>query len=103
MIISLHEARDHLRSDTEDDDGDLTLKIWAASSAVLTYLNLESADEIPDAAINAAKIATLMLVGEFYRNREGAQDGDIPEPFGYGYLPRPVVAILYPHRDPALA
>lgn len=103
MIVTLQEARDHLRSDTDADDADLTIKIMAASAAVLTYLKVADESSIPAAATDVAKQATLLLVGEFYARREGEQMGAPGPEFGYGYLPRPVVALLYPHRDPSIA
>lgn len=103
MIVTLAQARQHLQSTHNADDADLTLKINAASEAVVTYLKLDSEVDIPPAAAFAAQQATLILVGEFYMNREGEQQGAIDSSFGYGYLPRPVVALLYPHRDPAIA
>ena len=103
MIVTLQEARDHLRSDTDSDDADLELKIAAAEEVVLTYLKLEDSDDIPAKAKNAAKAACLLLIGEFYKNREATQDGAVDAQFGYGYLPRPVVSLLYPHRDPSIA
>lgn len=103
MIVTLQEARDHLHVTHSADDADLTLKIKGASAAVVTYLKVVDEDAIPAAALDAAKSATLILVGEFYRNREAEQAGAVDVQFGYGYLPRPVVALLYPHRDPAIA
>ena len=38
MLVRLQEASDHLRRDTTDDDNDLTLKIKAASAAIINYL-----------------------------------------------------------------
>jgi hypothetical protein len=43
------------------------------------------------------------MVGEFYRNREPAATDVVPERFGYGYLPRAVVALLTPLRVPTIA
>lgn len=114
MIVTLQEASEHLRRDTTDDDADLTLKIHAASGAVLNYLK-SGADAFKDTNGQfftdtngdilcpfEVKAATLLLIGEFYKNREGEQSGEIDAQFGFGYLPRPVVALLYPLRDPAL-
>lgn len=103
MIVTLQQARDHLQAAHLSDDADLTLKIEAASQAVVTYLKLASETEIPATASFAVQQATLLLVGEFYANREGEQGGAVPSEYGYGYLPRPVVALLYPHRDPSFA
>ena len=103
MIVTLAQARGQLQSTHSADDDTLTLMINAASQAVLTYLRLADKDEIPEAGTFASQQATLILVAEFYKNREAEQDGEVPPEFGYGYLPRPVVALLYPHRDPAIA
>ncbi|MFD2404904.1 hypothetical protein ACFSVK_02515 [Azorhizophilus paspali] len=43
------------------------------------------------------------MLGELYKHREADQDGEVPTQWGFGYLPRPVVALLYQLRDPALA
>jgi hypothetical protein len=44
-------------------------------------------------------MATILLTGHFYNN----PDGDPEHDWEQGYLPRPVTALLYPLRDPALA
>ncbi len=103
VIVTLEQARGQLQSTHSADDDTLTLMIEAASQAVLTYLRLTLEADIPAAATFATQQATLILVAEFYKNREAEQDGEVPPEFGYGYLPRPVVALLYPHRDPAIA
>lgn len=127
MLVTLQEASEHLRRDTTDDDQDLTLKIHAASAAVLNYLKRESLAYEPerDSSGNVirdedgfpipvldddgdpivrfeVRAAVLLMLGELYKNREGEQGGEIPTQWGYGYLPRPVVSLLYPLRDPAL-
>lgn len=115
MLVTLQQASDHLRRDTSDDDNDLTLKIHAASAAVLNYLDegaesfLDSAGDVlvdsngdPTGVPFEVQAATLLLIGEFYKNRGGMQEGEIDQKWGYGYLPRSVVALLYPLRDPAL-
>ncbi|MDT4887202.1 hypothetical protein FQZ97_1236280 [compost metagenome] len=43
--------------------------------------------------------AVLLLVGHLYKDRDENPDGA----FEAGYLPRPVTALLYALRDPALA
>lgn len=100
MLITLEQASEHLRRDTDDDDADLTLKIEAASEAVMEYLKWT---EVPADIPYRAKAATLALVGEMYRNREGEMGGAVNSQFGYGYLPHGVVALLYPLRNPSLA
>jgi hypothetical protein len=120
--VTLAEAKAHLRVDFTDDDAHIMLLIHAASGAVKNYLKTASAyepvrdeddspildsDGMPELAYDSdedkavrfeVRAATLILVGEWYKNREAEQDGDM----GHGYLPAPVVALLYPLRDPAL-
>jgi hypothetical protein len=116
MLVSLEAASAHLRRDTTDDDTDLLLKIRAASSAVVRYLGdgasmfLDSNGN-PDAESDGVvidvpediQIATLMLIGDLYKNREGSMDGQVDPQFGYGYLPIHVIALLYPYRTPTIA
>lgn len=98
-LVTLQEASDHLRRDMDaGDSDDLTLKINAASEAVANYLEW---DEAPDPVPAVVKAATLNLVGEMYRERDGEMSGQ--NTWGYGYLPIGVVALLYPLRNPASA
>lgn len=123
MLVTLQQARDQIRSDTTDDDNHLTLNIHAASKAVMNYLKstrpyileVDSAgDPVLDSngdpvyfhdsagdvvALPEVQQAVLYLLGVFYRDRDG-QDMSAWE---HGYLPKPVIALLYSLRDPALA
>lgn len=115
MLVSLETASEHLRRDTTDDDADLELKIKAASRAVVTYLKTpsfaDSNGDIPEDSNGIAievpedvQAATLLLIGEYYRNRDAdaGQTGKVPEQFGYGYLPQAVIALLFPYRSPTV-
>jgi len=126
-LVSLQQASDHLRRDTDADDNDLLLKIEGASGAVLRYLNgapywvpelgpdgkplLDSSgdpiyetDSAGDRIVlQEVQNATLMLVGYFYKEREGSNENAVPTQWGYGYLPLGVTAILFPIRQLALA
>lgn len=123
-LVTLQQARDHLRSDSEDDDADLQLKIAAASSAVLSYITASvweperddegrpviGADgkETPLLDVDGNRVvrtavqqATLLAVGYFYRERDGSQEHHLDGQFGYGYaLPRGALALLYHLRQP---
>lgn len=120
MLVTLDEAKLHLRVDHNADDDDITLKIEAASAAILAYVEdsqylfldsggeeLDLYDTSTDQAAHRARHlcrqATLLMVAEFYRNREPAATDVMPDRFGYGYLPRAVVALLYSLRAPTLA
>lgn len=125
-LITLEEAKAHLLVDHDDDDADIERKLQEASAAVLTYLDGASIGQpqrdeqgaiVRDDSGNVVymrdagslviryevKAAVKLLLGELYKHREAEQDGEIPSQHGYGYLPRPVVALLYPLRKPAFA
>jgi hypothetical protein len=111
MLVSLQQAKDHLRVDGSADDNDLTLKIHAASGAVLNYIR-NGADAFTDSAGEAivdsndnpigipyeVQAATLLMLGYLYRMRDNNEGGE----FEMGYLPKPVTALLYPYRVPSL-
>lgn len=111
MLVSLQQARNHLRSDDSDDDADLSLKILAASAAVLAYLKdgatfVDSNGDVPVDSYGdpvgvprQVQAATLLMVGYLYRLRDENED----EAYEHGYLPKPVTSLLYPLRDPAIA
>lgn len=121
MLITLAQAKAHLRVDHDAEDEQITALIEAASGAVVNYLksgadvflntlglpeeiyNDDSPPQVSDYAVPPeVKAAVKILVGELFKNREAQQDGEIGG-HGYGYLPRPVVMLLFPLRDPALA
>lgn len=102
--------------DTTDEDIFIALIVSAASQAVLGYVKngpdifLDSAGDpildshgdplgIPD----DMKFATLLLVGEFYKNREGQSENPVDPQHGYAYLNRAVVSLLYRYRTPSLS
>lgn len=125
-LITLDEAKAHLLVDYDDDDVEIGNKLAEASAAILTYLDgspigqpkrdeqgvvLRTSDGEVDYLRDddelviryEIKAAVKLLLGELYKHREAEQDGEIPSQHGYGYLPRPVVALLYPLRKPAFA
>jgi len=119
MIVTLEQAKAHLRVSHDSDDEDITLKIHAASGAIISYLKsaadvfldttgevLGMSDSPPvSSAPYVVQQATLLLVGDFFKDREPSTEEVALTQFGhgYGYLPRAVVALLYPLRDPALS
>lgn len=127
QFVTIDEASLHLRRDTLDDDTDLQLKINAASEAIFRYLRNygspweqatnsngdplfnTAGQEIP--ALNTSgepypkwqvKAATLLLVGELYKQREGETAAGTAGG-GYGYLPPSVTMLLANLRDPVMA
>jgi gp6-like head-tail connector protein len=111
-LVTLDQAIAHLRADAVDPM--IPLYVSAASEAVLVYLQdawfLDTAGDVPvdssgdpDGVPANIQAATLLLIGELYRNREGDQGGKIDAQFGYGFLPQSVLALLYPYRTPTFA
>lgn len=107
-LVTLQQVKEALRIDTSDDDAWLTLLIGSASNRIIQFLkgradevlNLDSGGEPTSAGIpDEVTVATIMLVGYYYRNPDQDPDGD----FERGYLPKPVSSLLYMLRDPTLA
>jgi hypothetical protein len=103
MLVALEDAKARLRIVHDAEDMDLELMIQSASAAVMNYLGKplrfyeEDSDylgEVPQ----EVQLAVLLLVGILYRDRDGMEAKDWP----HGYLPTPVIAFLYPLRDPAM-
>lgn len=124
MLVTLQQAKDNLLIDFNTYDTDITLKISSASGMVINYLKsrknlyvllvdddgvplLDSQGEViyeldsqgSRIIRDEVKHAVLILVGIFFRDRDGVEAKD----WRPGFLPAPVTAILYPLRDPALA
>lgn len=111
-LVTLAQAVAHLRC--ESDDPSVPLLLSAASEAVLQYIGdptfVDTAGFVPvDSAGDPVgvpaqvKAATLLLLGDLYEHRKPEPTDPVPAEFGYGYLPRAVVALLYPFRLPSLA
>lgn len=123
MYVTLDRAKTHLNMDHDEDDNLIGMYITAASRAVKNYLKSgspfkvetdsdgndvldSSGDPVYERDSSGAKIiaeevqaATLLLIGHLYKDRDENPDGA----FEAGYLPKPVTALLYALRDPALA
>lgn len=109
-LVTLEEAKSHIYIDDSDNDNDLILKIEASSAIILDYLSqngkpyeLDSSGlpELDSSGLpiprNEVKMATLLLVGNLYKDREGNVG------WSQGNLPFHVTALIYRLRDPALA
>jgi uncharacterized phage protein (predicted DNA packaging) len=96
-FVTLDETKAALVVDFEDDDALLTLLIDAASESVAQYLKVDQETLEPTPA--TVKVATIILAGYLYKNR----DKNPEDAFQPGYLPAPVMSLLYPLRDPTVA
>lgn len=106
MLASLDETKAGLRIFHDDEDDTLGILIEAASESVVGYMK-SAANIFLDSDGNVivgnvpqrVKWATILLVGYLNENR----DSDQENAFEMGYLPKPVMSLLYSLRDPALA
>jgi hypothetical protein len=122
MYVTLVRAKQHLNMDHDLDDTLIKAYIGASSEAVKNYLKSASPYEVErdsnddpildssgdpvyvvdssgDKIVKyAVQAATLLQIGFLYKDRDENPD----QAFAQGYLPKPVTALLYALRDPAL-
>lgn len=85
-IVSLSEAKEHLRVDQSYEDTIIQLYIDAADEYISNYLN-----DAGYPKTNAIKAAALLIIGGLYENREQYGDAEFKEiPAVYG--------LLFPYR-----
>lgn len=123
MYVTLARGKQHLNMDHNEDDTLITAYIGAASEAVKNYLKSASPFEVErdsndnpildssgdpvyvfdssgDRVVKyVVQAATLLQLGFLYKDRDENADGA----YDMGYLPKPVTALLYPLRTPALS
>lgn len=86
-LISLSEAKEHLKVENSDEDALIQLYINAAIDYIGNFLNLEN---YPYAA--SLKAAALLIVGDLYENREAGVEKEIkPNPA--------VINLMFPYRE----
>ena len=95
QYLTLNEAKNHLNIDTDfiNDDDYIEMLIDVAVNAVETHLNVSSLDNIISAGGKfppAVKAAMLLLIGNYYANREPVTYGKVSSlPNSYEYLLSP--------------
>lgn len=110
MLASLEDTKHWLNVSHDGDDSKIEFGIIAASSMVMAYLkaspedyagsDLETdSDGVLIGVLPQMTAATKYLAGVMYRDPDGVE----MDKWEMGYLPRPVMAMLYALRDPALA
>lgn len=95
-MISLIEAKLHLRIDHTEDDPLITLYIGAAQEQIERHIQRKiitdeeertSADDVVNNS--ALKAAALLFIGNLYENREATTDKPNELPLGYWSLIQP--------------
>ncbi|AHE52631.1 head-tail connector protein [Sphingomonas sanxanigenens] len=90
-LVTLAEAKAHLRVEDDDQDADIDLKRLAAGDIVIDYIKRPDHGWTEATAPFLIKSAVLLMLGELFANRETAD------------LPPGARSILHRFRDPALA
>lgn len=104
-LVTIEQAKDHLRIDDDAGDADLTLKIQAGSAAILAYVQ-GSRDRIVNSdgalidgePLRRTQTALLMLLGWLDRNRGGEEEEKLKQ----GELPFSVTMLIYDLRRPTI-
>jgi len=123
MYVTLDRAKRHLNMDHDLDDTLIEVYVQAASGAVKNYLKSASPYEVerdsnddpvldssgdPTYVVDSSgdkvvsypvQASVLLMLGFLYKDRDENPD----QAFAQGYLPKPVTALLYALRDPALS
>jgi hypothetical protein len=94
-LVTVHQAKWHLRVTSTADDDDIALKLATAQEAILSYLAV-AADPTWDAATAPAAVthAIHLLTAYYYKDRG---DGELPDPW------EKIYALLAAYRDPTVA
>ncbi|MCO2196656.1 phage gp6-like head-tail connector protein [Pseudomonas aeruginosa] len=123
MYVTLEQAKSQIEIDHDASDSLIMGYILSASASVKAYLKSASPyavelDSNDDPVLDSngdvvyvrdsngkkevnmiVQQAVLLLVAIYFKDRDENADAI----FEQGYLPKPVTALLYPLRDPALA
>lgn len=104
-LVTLEEAKLHLRIDDDYGDDDLTLKIQGGSAAILAYVQGSRQLIVDDAGkaiegepLFRVKTALLVLLGILDRNRGGEEEEKLKQ----GELPFSVSMLIYDMRRPSI-
>lgn len=90
MILSLDEVKTHLRIQHDEENEYLETLIAQAQAAAEDFTRVSFSEDVPE----AVRLATLLMVGHFYENREAADN------IAYATMRTAFQNLLYPHRDP---
>ncbi|HBN2816202.1 TPA: phage gp6-like head-tail connector protein [Klebsiella oxytoca] len=104
-LVTLPQAKEHLRIDDDAGDDDLLLKIQVGSAVLLSYIQ-GSRDKVVDGDGNLIQGEPLLrmqesllrLLGYLDRNRNGEEEEKLQQ----GELPFSVTMLIYDLRRPTI-
>jgi len=91
MVLTVDEAKQHLRIDYDEEDELIEKLITQAQAAAEDFCRVSFEENVPE----PVRLACLLFVSYHYENR------DIPDMTTYKSMRMAFEHLLYPHRDPA--
>ena len=89
MVVTVDEAKTHLRIQYDEEDAYLSSLIAQAQAAAEDYCRVAFSDDAPE----PVRLAVLLMVAHYYENR------DNPDKQVYVTLRLAFENLLYPYRD----
>ena len=90
MIVTVDEAKTHLRIQHDEEDGYLESLIRQAQATAEDYCRVQFSEPAPE----PVRLAVLLFVSHYYENR------DNPDRVMYATMRIAFENLLYPYRDP---
>ncbi len=91
MVLTVDEAKQHLRIEYDEEDELIEKLILQAQAAAEDFCRVSFEEDVPE----PVRLACLLFVSYHYENR------DIPDMTTYKSMRMAFEHLLYPHRDPA--
>ena len=91
MVLTIDEAKQHLRIEYDEEDELIEKLIAQAQAAAEDFCRVSFEENVPE----PVRLACLLFVSYHYENR------DIPDMTTYKSMRMAFEHLLYPHRDPA--
>ena len=91
MVLTVDEAKQHLRIEYDEEDELIEKLIAQAQAAAEDFCRVSFEEDVPE----PVRLACLLFVSYHYENR------DIPDMTTYKSMLMAFEHLLYPHRDPA--
>ena len=89
MVITVQEAKTHLRVDHDEEDSTFESLIAQAQAAAEDFCRVAFSEPAPE----PVRLAVLLMVSHYYENR------DNPDRAVYGTMRIAFENLLYPYRD----
>jgi len=90
MVLTVDEAKQHLRIEYDEEDELIEKLIAQAQAAAEDFCRVSFEEDVPE----PVRLACLLFVSYHYENR------DIPDMTTYKSMRMAFEHLLYPHRDP---